>query len=333
MGFQLVLKKDDSQCATNSAIEYVKFQSDLQDLPVAPIKCPHHPLLELFEFCSDCEVELCSSCAMNHTAHDVTSFSHLTKNHDNMKTAIQQQLNNMKTKKFELDQKKIEIQKRAKESSEEIRNGFAKLRKIVDMQEKKILQKLSLQMKNLDKEYELYLNIYSVRLIHLKSFLNTIEYAKLMNRKEFYKASKSLLQYGNSLLLIGKDLKVAIHEKLLKIPAGQFESVTTEIITLGVSIDAKMCSIATIPKVVYKNRKVTLVVLVKDKEGFPVTNCKSKITVELKSTIYLSVIVLTEDVIELGGGQYEVSYIPKLSGEYNLEIMVCGVDIPGTPCK
>ena len=333
MGFQLVLKKDDSQCATNSATEYVKFQSDLQDLPVAPIKCPHHPLLELCKFCSDCEVELCCTCAISHTAHDVTAFSDLTKNHDNLKTTIQQQLNNMKTKKFELDQKKIEIQKRTKESSEEIRNGFANLRKIVDMQEKKILQKLSLHMKSLDKEYELYLNSYSVRLIHLKSFLNTIEHAKLVNRKEFYKARNSLLQYGNSLLLIGKDLKVTMHEKLLKIPAGQFESISTEIITLGVYPDAKMCSIVTIPRVVYTNRKVTLVVLIKDEEGFPITNCKSKMTVELKSTVYLSISVLMEDIIELGGGQYEVSYTIKYCGEYNLKIMVCGVDIPGTPCK
>ena len=333
MGFQLVLKKDSSQCSTNSAIEYVKFQTDLEDLPTATIKCPHHPLLDLTKFCLDCETEVCYSCAiLHHSTHNVEYFSILTMNHDSMERDIQQQLNNMKTKKLKLDEKKIKIHKRAKESSEEIRNEFAKLRKIVDMQEKKVSQKLALQIENLGKAYELYLNIYSVRVAQLRLFLSTIKHAKLVNKKEYYKASKSLLQYGNSLLLIGKDLKVPIHERVLEIPARQFESICTEIVALGISPDAKMCSVATIPKVVYMNRKTTVVVVMKDRLGSAIANCKDKLAVELKSAIYSSKSMLTE-VRELGGGQYEVSYTLKLSGEYDLKIMVCGVDIPGTPCK
>ena len=254
-------------------------------------------------------------------------------NHDDLERKIQQQLNNMKTKKTKLDQKKIEIQKRAKESSEEIRMGFAKLHKIVDMQEEKILQKLALQTENFGKEYDLYLNVYSVRVTQLRSFLNTIKHAKLVSKKEFYKVSKSLLQHGNNLLLIGKDLKVPIHETLSEISAEQFESICTEIGTLGIYPDARKCSIATIPEVVYTDRKTTLVVTVKDKEGFAIANCKNKLTVELKSAILLGSKSTLTDVSELGGGQYEVSYTLKYSGEYNLKIMVCGVDIPGTPCK
>ena len=332
MSFQLVLKKDDCQYSTNSAIECVKFQCDLKDLPEATIQCPHHPLFELSKFCLDCETELCFTCAQNHSTHNVTYFFDLTRNHDCLERKIQLELHNMKTKKTKLDQKKIEIQKRAKESSEEIRIGFAKLHKIVDMQEEKILQKLSLQTENLDKEYDLHLNVYSVRVAQLKSFLNTTKHAKLVSKKEFYKVNKSLLQYGNNLLLIGKDLKVSIHEKLLEVSAEQFESICTEIGTLGISPDARMCSITTIPEVAYTNRKTTLVVTVKDKEGFAIANYKNKLTVELKPTISLSKAVLM-DMRELGGGQYEVSYTLKYSGEYNLKIMICGVYIPGTPCK
>ena len=333
MSFQLVLKKNDCQYPTNSAIECIKFQSDLKDLPEATIQCPHHPFLELFKFCLDCETELCYNCAQNHSTHNVTYFFNLTMNHDSLERKIQQQLNNMKTKKTKLDQKNIEIQKRAKENSEEIRKGFAKLHKIVDMQEKKILQKLALQTENFDKQYDLYLNVYSLRVAQLKSFLNTIEHAKLVSKREFYKVSKSLLQYGNNLLLIGKDLKVSIHEKLLEISADQFESLCTEIGTLGVYPDARMCSIATIPKIVYTDKKTTLVVTVKDKEGFAIANCKDKLTVEIKSTYSLNSKSVLTDVRDLGGGQYEVSCTLKYSGEYNIKIMICGVDIPGTLCK
>ena len=333
MSFQLVLKKDDCQYPTNSAIECVKFQSDLKDLPEATIQCPHHPFLELSKFCLDCEVELCYNCAKNHSTHNVTFFFYLTMNHDSLERKIQQQLNNMKKNKIKLDQKKIEIQKRAKESSEEIRMGFAKLHKIVNMQEEKTLQKLSLQTEDFGKEYDLYLNVYSLRAAQLKLFLNTIEHAKLVSKRELYKVSKSLLQHGNNLLLIGKDLKVPIHEKLLEISAEQFESICTEIGTLGISPDARMCSITTIPDVVYTDRKTTLVVTVKDQEGFAIANYKNKLTVEIKSTYSLGSKSMLMDMRELGGGQYEVSYTLKYSGEYNLKIMVCGVDIPGTPCK
>ena len=333
MGFQLVLKRDHAQYPTNSAIEYVKFHSSLDDLPVATIKCPHHPRCDITKFCSDCEVELCYTCGIKHSTHNVTFFSVLTINHDSLERNIQQQLNNMKTKKTELDQKNIEMQKSAKESIEEVRKGFAKLHKFVDMQEEKILQKLAVQIENFSKEYDLYLHAYSVCIAQLRSFVNTTEHAKLVSKREFFKISKSLLQYGNNLLLIGKDLKVPMHEKLLEISANQFESICTEIGTLGISPDAGMCSITAIPKVVYTDRKTTIVVTVKDREGYAIANCKDKLTVELKSTYSQSSKNLLTDVRELGGGQYEVSYTLKCYGEYNLKIMICGVNIPGTPCK
>ena len=331
--FQLVMKKDSSQNASNSAIEYVKFQSKLEDLPVATVKCPHHPIYDLSKYCTDCEVELCHMCGSNHQSHKVKHFSVLFYNHKSMEESIQKLLKNMHMKRSELDQKNLEIQKKAKQSHDEIKAGFANLHKIVDMQEKKILQRLGLQVENVEKEYELYLNIYSVRIAQLKSFLNTMEHARLVSKKEYYKSGKSLIQHGNSLLCIGKDLKVSIHDRLLEIPSGEFESVCTEIVALGISPDAKMCSLVNSPKVVVVNSKESFVVIMKDKEGYTISNSKGKLTVELGHTFASMSINVPTDVRELGDGRYEVSYMLKYSGDYYLKVKVCGVDIPGTPCK
>ena len=330
--FQLVLKKDSSQNATNSAIEYVKFQSKLEDLPAAITKCPHHPNYDLSKYCTDCEVELCHMCSSNHQSHKVKHFSTLFYNYKSMESNIQQLLKNIKMKKSELDQKNVEIQKKATRSHEAVKTGFANLHKTVDMQEKRVLQRLALQVENAEKEYELFLNIYSVCMAQLKAFLNTMEHAKLINKKDYYKSSKSLLQHGNSLLRIGNDLKVPICKGLLEIPTSKFESICSEIVAFGISPDAKMSSLVSSSKVIVVNRKETFVVIMKDEEGYTIANCKGKMAVEFGHTLFASVSVPT-DVRELGDGQYEVSYMLKYSGEYHLKIKVCGIDIPGTPCK
>ena len=341
LGFQLVLKKDGPQDATNLAIEYVQFQSNLQDMPIATTKCLKHPNFDLSKFCLDCDVELCPLCSSNHQNHKTKFFSLLTMtNHDRLENNIQLTLSDIKMKKAKVDQKNVEMQKRAEETNEEVKKGFANLRKVVDIQEKKILQRLALQVENIEKEYGLYLNIYSVRVAQLKSFLDTMEHARLVSKKEFCKASESLLQYGNSLLSIGKDLKKTIHNELIEIPPDKFESICNEIASLGASgspdvkfrsPDAKFCSVTDVPKTVVVNTKTTLKVVMKDKEGYTVSNCKDKLTVELKhASIKRNVPV---DVRELADGVYEVSFSLKSYGDYYLKIMVCGVDIPGTPCK
>ena len=333
LGFQLVLKKDGSHSTTNSTIEYVQFQSKLDDVPMVTIKCPRHPFLNLSKFCLDCEVELCYDCSKHHSGHTVKYFSVLTMNHDSMEKDVREMLKNMKMKKTKFDQKNMEIQKRAKETNEGIKQGFANLHKIIDMQERKVLQRLALQVENIEKEYELYLNIYSVRVAQLKSFLNTIEHARLVSKKEFFKVSKSLLQYGNSLLSITKDLKMTMHNELIEIPPAKFESICAGITSLGVCPVAKFCSVADVPKIVVVNTKTTLKVVMKDNEGYTVSNCKDKLTIELRSAVSSMSRNVPADVRELTDGVYEVSLSVKSYGEYYLKVMVCGVDIPGTPCK
>ena len=328
------MSKDSSQnitnSATNSAIEYVKFQSKLEDLPVTITKCPHHPDYDLSKYCTDCEVELCYICSSSHQNHEVKWFSVLFYHYEAMENNIQQLLENIKMKKSKLDQKNMEIQKKAKQSQEAVKAGFANLHKIVDMQEKKVLQRLALQVENSEKEYELCLNIYSVRTAQLKSFLNTMKHARVI---KYYKSAKSLIQHGNSLLRIGKDLKITIHDGLLKIPTGEFESIRSEIVALGISPDAKTCSLVNSAKVVVVNRKETFVVIMKDEEGYTISNCKGKLAVELGHTFTTWSTNVPTDMRELGDGRYEVSYMLKYSGEYSLKIKVCGKDIPGTPCQ
>ena len=331
-GFQLVLKKDGPQDAANSAIEYVQFQSNLQDIPVAIIKCPQHPKFDLSKFCLDCDIELCDLCS-NHQNHNIKYFFLLTMDHNGLEHNIKLTLNNISVKKAKVEQKNKEMRRRAKETNEEVKKGFANLRKIVDMQEKKILQRLALQVENIEKECGLYLNIYSVQVAQLKSFLNTIERARLVSKKEFYKVSKSLLQYGNSLLSIVKDLKMTIHIELIEIPPSKFESICTGIVSLGVCPDVKFCSVADVPKTVVVNTKTSFKVVMKDNEGYTVSNCKDKLTIELRSAISSMSKNVPADVRELTDGVYEVSLSVKSYGEYYLKIMVCGVDIPGTPCK
>ena len=333
LGFQLILKKDSSHSTTNSAIEYVQFHSNLEDLPVAIIKCPYHPFMDLSKFCLDCEVELCYDCTKHHSGHTVKYFSVLTMNHDSMEKDVREMLKNINTKKTKFDRKNMEIQKRAKETNEEVKKGFSNLHKIIDIQEKKVLKRLALQVENIEKEHGLYFNIYSVYVAQLKSFLNTIEHARLVSKKEFFKVSKSLLQYGNSLLSIGKDLKMTIHNELIQIPPDKFESICDGIASLGISPDAKFCSVANIPKTVFVNTKTTLKVVMKDNEGYTVSNCKDKLTVELRSATTLMSRNVPVDVTELTDGVYEVSLSLKYCGEYYLKIMVCGANIPGMPCK
>ena len=130
-----------------------------------------------------------------------------------------------------------------------------------------------------------------------------------------------------------KDLKMTIHNELTEIPPDKFESLCARIASLGVCPVAKFCSVADVPNTVVVNTKTTLKVVMKDNEGYAVSNCKDKLTVELRfATSSMSRNVPT-DVRELTDGVYEVSLSLKSYGEYYLKIMVCGVDIPGTPCK
>lgn len=338
MGFQLVLKRNSSHDATSCAMDYVKFQSNLKDLPLAITKCPQHPNYDLAKFCLDCEVELCYNCGSKHDgSHKVKYCSLLTMDHDSMKVNIQEQLKTIKTVKIKLHQKSTEIKKKARESKEEIRKGFANLHKIVDMQQNKVLQRLSMQEKDAEKGYKLFSSIYSLHCAQLTSFLNTIEHARLISKKEFYKVSKSLLQHGNNLLCLGKELKSSVpskqflETKLLEIPVKQFESICSEIVNLGIYPDAAMCSIVNCPKVVVVDSKTTIIVVVKDKEGYTITNYADKLTVELRHISIRRNIQI--DVKELEDGTYELSYTLKFSGDYYLKIKICEVDIPGTPCK
>ena len=325
--FQLVLKKDSSPNVLNAAVEYAKFQSSLQDLPIADTKCPHHPNYELSKYCADCEVELCHLCSSNHQNHKIKFFAVLFANHKNTKSKIQQLLKEIETQKNKVDQKSREIQEKAEQSHGAVKTGFANLREAINIQEAKLL---TLQLKNAEKEYQLCLNICSVHVAQLKSFLNTMKQSILINKKEY---CRSILQHGNSLLRLGKDLKITIHDELLEIPAREFESICAEIGSLGISPDAKMCSLVISPKAVIADKKETFVVIVKDSEGYTISNCKDKLTVEIGCTLRTINANVPTEVRRLGDGQYEVSYTLKYSGEYNLKIKIGGVDIPGTPCK
>jgi len=334
MDFQSVLTKEMSQNSVNCAIEYAKFQSNLQHLPLAITKCPEHPQFDLLRCCLDCDVEMCSLCSpeQHHPSHKVKYFTFTTDyNFDHMEENIEKLLKKIKTKKTELDLKNTEIQKKAKKNHEEIIKGFASLHKIIDMQESKVLQNLKLQVEKVENEYQLYLNNYLIHIAQLTSFLSTIEYARQISKKEFYKARDSLLQYGNNLLHLDKKMKLSIHVDLLEIPADQFESIRNKIIILGILPIAKMCGIVNYPKVTIVNKKTTFVVKMKDAEGQTVSNCKDKLIVKLSSTL-ISKNVPT-DVKELGDGHYEVSYTLNFFGDYILRITVCGDNIPGTPCK
>ena len=203
----------------------------------------------------------------------------------------------------------------------------------MNIQETKLLERLTLQLENAEKEYQLCLNIFSMHVAQLKSYLNTMKQSMLINKKEYCKFDRSILQHGNSLLHLGKDLKITIHDELLEIPAREFESICAEIGSLGISPDAKMCSLVISPKAVAADKKETFVVIVKDSEGYTISNCKDKLTVEIGRVLGTMNVNVPTVVRGLGDGQYEISYTLKYSGEYNLKIKIDGVDIPGTPCK
>ena len=114
------MKKDSSPNALNAAVEYAKFQSSLQDLPMADTKCPHHPNYELSKYCADCEVELCHLCSSNHQNHKVKFFSVLFVNYESTKSKIQQLLKEIETQKNKVYLKNREIQEKAKQSHEAV---------------------------------------------------------------------------------------------------------------------------------------------------------------------------------------------------------------------
>ena len=95
-------------------------------------------------------------------------------------------------------------------------------------------------------------------------------------------------------------------------------------------VDPSKCEIV-IPPVIVK-KTTTLMIMLKDKNKNPVTNCSDELNVFIEN-IRDGKAMQVRPIKEVGGGRYKTSFTINRCGHYMIFIIVNGHHIPGSPYK
>ena len=85
-----------------------------------------------------------------------------------------------------------------------------------------------------------------------------------------------------------------------------------------------------IPPVIMK-KETTLMIMLKNENNFPITNCSERLSVSVMFGNGDSKNL--KPIKEVGDGRYEASFIATRCGYYMISIIVNGYHIPGSPYK
>ena len=95
-------------------------------------------------------------------------------------------------------------------------------------------------------------------------------------------------------------------------------------------VDPSKCEIV-IPPVIVK-KTTTLMIMLKNKNKNPVTNCSDELNVFIEN-IRDGKAMQVRPIKEVGGGRYNTSFTISRCGHYMVSIIVNGHHIPGSPYK
>ena len=96
---------------------------------------------------------------------------------------------------------------------------------------------------------------------------------------------------------------------------------------------AKLCPIwyIVIPPVIVK-KITTLMIMLKNKNNNPVTNCSKELNVFIEN-VRDDKAIQVRPIKEVGGGRYDTSFTINTFGHYMISVTVDGHHIPGIPYK
>ena len=97
-----------------------------------------------------------------------------------------------------------------------------------------------------------------------------------------------------------------------------------------IPLEPSKCEVV-IPPVIVK-KMTTLMIMLKNKNNYPVTDANKKLNVFLEN-IRDAEAIEVRAIKEVGGGRYEASFTASRCGYYMISIIVDGHHIPGSPYK
>ena len=97
-----------------------------------------------------------------------------------------------------------------------------------------------------------------------------------------------------------------------------------------IPVDPSKCEVV-IPPVIVK-KMITLMIMLKNKNNNPVTNCSEELKVFIENVRDGKVIQVRPSK-EVGDGRYDTSFTINRCGRYMISIIVDGHHIPGSPYK
>ena len=95
-------------------------------------------------------------------------------------------------------------------------------------------------------------------------------------------------------------------------------------------VDPSKCEVV-IPPVIVK-KTMTLMIMLKNKNNNPVTNCSEELNVFIE-IVRDGKAIQVRPIKEVGGGRYDTSFTINKCGHYMISIIVDGHHIPGSPYK
>ena len=114
----------------------------------------------------------------------------------------------------------------------------------------------------------------------------------------------------------------------------EFENIETLCRTVNkfpfLPVDPSKCEVV-IPPVTVK-KTMTLMIMVKNKNNNPVTNCSEELNVFIEN-VRDGKAIQVRPINEVGGGRYDTSFTINKCGHYMISIIVDGHHIPGSPYK
>ena len=114
----------------------------------------------------------------------------------------------------------------------------------------------------------------------------------------------------------------------------QFENIETLCRAVNklrlIPVDPSKCEVV-IPPVTVKNM-TRLMIMLKNKNNNPVTNCSEELNVFIEN-VRDGKAIQVRPIKEVGGGRYDTSFTINRCGHYMISIFVDGYHIPGSPSR
>ena len=300
--------------------------------------CPFHPNKPLELYCRCKDVFICRDCIIKkHKDHDYDVVSDVVNGEKKILKevlpGIQELIDEVEGAINEVQSKRQDVKNRKDENLHKLDDVFHTLHATLDERKRQLYQQITQDTKGKDKGLAAQENELCFLLTHLKSCWSFIN-DKLQRgvNKDVLDMKRSILEQRDRLKEMKNTTKLSpVMKEQVLINFKSMDKVTNHISKLGSFCDAQKCFVMDLKEIVPIDKKNCFAVQLKDILGDNVCNSK-----ELDVLVqYYNKDRVTEaaNILEIGGGSYEASYVRKFGGGHTVSVLVGGEPIPGSPFR